>query len=368
MQRGVPALEYDRLVWVEQNYFRNETLVLANQVLVEYYLNLYLPQFWGSGDVASADGLRFLTPPKTIYSGSNPKYFGYKRGVTSYNLISDLLIGLNIQVLTGTLRDSIGLLELVLGQSTVVKPREIMTDTAGYSDMIFGLFALLGYKFSPRIADMGSSKLWRFEKDEDYGVLNDLSKNKLREELIIKYWDDMLRIAGSLKLGTINPTNLIRMLQRNGKPTMLGKAFVEFGRIFKTTHHLSLMDDKDHRRRLLTQLNMGESEHALKRAVFYWKRGQLYQTTREGQEDQLYALEVVANTIIIWNTIYMQKAIESMEKAGYVIDEKDKARLKPFRHENINIVGSYSFEDSEEVLNGKLRDLLPMDEKLFGKF
>ena len=112
---------------------------------------------------------------------------------------------------------------------------------------------------------------------------------------------------------------------------------------------------------------MGESEHALKRAIFYWKRGQLYQTTREGQEDQLYALEVVANTIIIWNTIYMQKAIESMEKAGYVIDEKDKARLKPFRHENINIVGSYSFEESEEVLNGKLRDLLPMDKKYFSK-
>lgn len=367
-QRGVPALEYDRLIWVEQNYFRNETLVLTNQVLIEYYCkSLYLPQSWGNGDVVSADGLRYLIPTKTIYSGANSNYFGRGRGLTSNNLISDLLIGLNINAVTGTLRDSMGLLELVLGQSTIIKPREVMTDTAGYSDIIFGLFALLGYKFSPRISDMGSSKLWRFDKNEDYGILNNLSKGKIKEELIIKYWDDMLRIAGSLTLGTINPTNLMKMLQRNGKPTMLGKALMEFGKIFKTTHHLKLMDDKDQRRRLLTQLNMGESAHSLKRDIFYWKKGQLYQTTREGQEDQLWALEVVANAIIIWNTIYMQKALECMERAGYVVEDKDKARLKPFIHEHINIIGNYSFEETEKIMKGILKDLLPMDEKLFGQ-
>lgn len=367
-QRGIPALEYDRLVWVEQNYFRNETLVLTNQVLVEYYRQvLYLSQFWGTGDVVSADGLRYLTPPKTIYSGANSNYFGRGRGLTSNNLISDLLIGLNINVVTGTLRDSMGLLELVLGQSTIIKPREVMTDTAGYSDMIFGLFALLGYKFSPRISDMGSSKLWRFDKDKNYGILNNLSKGKIKEDLILKYWDDMLRVAGSLSLGTINPTNLIQMLQRSGRPTMLGKALMEFGRIFKTTHHLTLMDDKDHRRRLLTQLNMGESAHSLKRDIFYWKKGQLYQTTREGQEDQLWALEVVANAIIIWNTIYMQKALEYMEQAGYIVEDNDKARLKPFIHDHINIIGNYSFEETERSQKGILRNLLPMNEQLFGK-
>ncbi|MBX4270039.1 transposase [Clostridium estertheticum] len=79
----------------------------------------------------------------------------------------------------------------------------------------------------------------------------------------------MLRVAGSLKLGTINPTNLIKMLQRGGKPTMLGRAMGEFGRIFKTTYELSFLDDKNYRRRILTQLNRGESENGLKRVVVY---------------------------------------------------------------------------------------------------
>jgi hypothetical protein len=78
-------------------------------------------------------------------------------------------------------------------------------------------------------------------------------------------------------------------------------------------------------------------------------------------------LEVVANAIIIWNTIYMQKALESMEHAGYIVEDNDKARLKPFIHDHINIIGNYSFEETERSQKGILRDLLPMKEQLFGK-
>ncbi len=38
-----------------------------------------------------------------------------------------------------------------------------MTDTAGYSDIIFGLFGLLGYQFSTRIADVGSTRFWNLD-------------------------------------------------------------------------------------------------------------------------------------------------------------------------------------------------------------
>jgi TnpA family transposase len=45
--------------------------------------------------VASADGLRFVVPVRTIHAGPNPKYFGPERGVTYYNLVSDQFTGLN---------------------------------------------------------------------------------------------------------------------------------------------------------------------------------------------------------------------------------------------------------------------------------
>lgn len=64
-------------------------------------------------------------------------------------------------LIPGTLRDSIFVLEGLLEQETGLNPTEIMTDTAGASDLFFGLFRLQGYQFSPRLADAGASVFWR---------------------------------------------------------------------------------------------------------------------------------------------------------------------------------------------------------------
>lgn len=361
VQPGIPALEYDRLTWVDQNYFRSETITQANAALVDFHSKIKLTQTWGGGEVASADGLRFVTPVKTINSGPNPKYFGTGRGVTYYNFTSDQFSGFHGIVIPGTIRDSLYLLEGILEQQTVLQPREVMTDTAGYSDIVFGLFGLLGYQFSPRLADIGDSKFWKFDPDADYGVLNTLSRGRIRKDIIIKHWDDMIRVAGSLKLGTVHPTQLIQTFQRGGKPTMLARAIGEFGRIYKTQYLLAYLDDENYRRRILTQLNRGESRHSLARAIFYGKRGELHQSYREGQEDQLGALGLVVNAIIIWNTRYMELALEAIKNSGKSIDEADIQRLSPLGYDHINIMGKYSFILPTEIEHGGLRKLLEVD-------
>ncbi|MFA9396852.1 MAG: Tn3 family transposase [Clostridiaceae bacterium] len=364
VQKGTPALEYDRLKWVEQNYLRVETLTKANAKLVGYNSNLKLAQTWGGGEVASADGLRFVTPVKTTTSRANSKYFGRGRGVTYYNFVSDQFTGFHGIVIPGTLRDSMYLIEGILEQQTTLKPKEIMTDTAGYSDIVFGLFGLLGYQFSPRIADIGKTTFWRLDTTADYGVLNKLAKGKIHKDLIGRYWDDMLRIAGSLKMGVVSPTELIQTLQRNGKPTMLGKSLGEFGRIYKTQYLLTYVDDKGYRRKILTQLNRGESRHNLARAVFYGKKGELHQAYREGQEDQLGALGLVVNAIIVWNTRYMELAIENLRKSYECVYIDDIKRLSPLGYEHINIMGKYSFKVSEEIRKGMLRSLLTLETEI----
>lgn len=362
VQLGIPALEYDRLTWVEQNYFRTETITQANNALVAYHSKLELAQILGSGEVASADGLRFVTPSKTTNSGPNPKYFGIGRGVTYYNYTSDQFTGLHGIVIPGTIRDSLYLLQLVLEQQTEIQPKEIMTDTAGYSDIVFGLFGLLGYQFSPRLADIGSSKFWRIDSSADYGVLNVLSKNKINKDLIIRYWDDFMRVAGSLMLGTVNPTQLIKALQHGGKPTMLGKAIGELGRIYKTKHNLTYIDDEAYRRKILTQLNRGESRHSLARALWYGKKGELHQNYREGQEEQLGALGLIVNAIVIWNTRYMGLALDAIRDKGNILEYEDRKRLSPLGHDHINIVGKYSFNLPETIVNGELRPLVNIEE------
>jgi hypothetical protein len=83
------------------------------------------------------------------------------------NLVSNQFTGLNAIVIPGTLRDSLYLLAVVLEQQTELNPTEIMTDTGAYTDVVFGLFWLLGFRFSPRIADIGGARYWRIGPSAD---------------------------------------------------------------------------------------------------------------------------------------------------------------------------------------------------------
>lgn len=132
VQPGNPALNLGRLAWVQQNYVRSDTILNANAKLVEEHSKLPIVQRWGGGEVASADGLRFVVPVCSIHTGSNSKYFNSQRGITYYTLTSDQFTMLHGIVVPGTLRDSLYILATLLGQRTSLEPKEIMSDTAGY--------------------------------------------------------------------------------------------------------------------------------------------------------------------------------------------------------------------------------------------
>ena len=360
----IPALKRDRLSWVDQNYVRDDTLTAANAILVAAQSRMALANLWGGGEVASADGIRFVVPVRTVHAGPNPKYFGVGRGVTWYNLISDQFSGLNDITVPGTLRDSLILLAVVLEQQTDLQPTQIMTDTGAYSDVVFGLFRLLGYRFSPRLADVGGTRFWRIDPQADYGLLNTISAHNLSLQKIVPHWDDILRLVGSLKLGLVPATGIMRTLQVGDRPTRLALAIAEFGRIDKTLHTLTYIDDKAKRRGTLTQLNRGEGRHSVARAVFHGKRGELRQHYREGQEDQLGALGLVLNMIVLWNSMYMEAALDQLRADGYTVKDEDVARLSPLLHEHINMLGRYSFSVPDAVAKGELRPLRdPEDEE-----
>jgi len=91
----VPALTLARLAWVQQNYIRAETLTKANARLVNAQMRIHLAEAFGGGEVASADGLRFVVPVRTLNAGPSSKYFNAERGITYYNFTSNQFTGLH---------------------------------------------------------------------------------------------------------------------------------------------------------------------------------------------------------------------------------------------------------------------------------
>jgi hypothetical protein len=90
------------------------------------------------------------------------------------------------------------------------------------SDIVFGLFMLLGYRFSPRLADLGETRFYRSSSSANYGPLNSIARHRINTDLIARNWDDLLRVAGSLKLGYVSAHDLMRTFQGSGRNSTLG--------------------------------------------------------------------------------------------------------------------------------------------------
>jgi TnpA family transposase len=190
-----------------------------------------------------------------------------------------------------------------------------------------------------------------------HGAMNGLARRRVNTQLIARNWDDMLRVAGSLARGTISASELIGSLLRSSGPSTLTRAIGELGRVAKTLYLLSYLDDETYRRRILTQLNSGESRHGVAQAIVHGQRGEVRQRYREGQKDQLGALGLVVNVVVLWNTLYMDAALAHLRCQYVETNPEDVARLSPLGHENINFLGRYSFALSESVARGELRPL-----------
>jgi TnpA family transposase len=272
---GIPALEASRISHVNQTYLRPETYALANPPLLARQGGIPLAQAWGGGLVAAVDGVRFVVPVPSVFARPNRKYFGPNRGVTWLNAINDQSAGLSAKVVSGTARDSLHLLGRPVQPGGGPRPEVVVADTASYSDLIFGLTQLLGMSYRPVLADLPDQRLWRVSPAADYGALNAAARGRIDLARVRQHWLDILRIVVSIYTGAVRAHDVVRMLQRDGHPTPLGDAIAHYGRIFKSLHMLTYLDDETYRRDLKGIRNLQEGRHDLARKIFHGKKGEL---------------------------------------------------------------------------------------------
>ncbi len=331
-------MTFDRLRSIQQNYVRPDTIAEASRWLIDAQAQLHIAQLWGGGELASADGLRFVVPPRALHGGFNRKYFGSGRGITFFNFMNDQFTGFHHIVIPGTLREALFILDGLLDQSNPLQPTEIMTDTNSYTDVVFGLFWLLGFQFSPRLADIKDQRFWRMDRHADYGDFNDISRHKISIKRVASDWDDMLRTAGSLKTGTVRASQLMRIFSTSSGSSSLTKSIQDVGRIAKTLYMLRYLRDESYRRRILTQTNHTEFRHKLARRLCYGNRGVLRQSYKKGQEEQLGALGLLLNLVVYWNTYYLNLALKELTEAHPQLDLDPVERITPLAYDHIRIL------------------------------
>jgi TnpA family transposase len=364
-KKGVPALERSRLSHVFQNYVRPETLAAANVPLLARQAGLELARAWGGGMVAAVDGMRFVVPVPAVFARPNRKYFGPKRGMTWLNAMSERGMGRGAKIVAGTVRDSLHMVDVIFGMDGGNLPEIVVSDTGSYSDLVFGLLELLGISYRPALADLPDQKGWRIRPEADYGPLNTFARGRIDLEKIRRNWDDILRVVASIYTGTVRAYDVVTMLQRDGHPTALGEAIASYGRIFKSLHILAYIDvDESYRRDIKSVRNLQEGRHDLARRICHGRKGELYHRYERGLENQLGALGLVLNCVVLWTSVYLDAAVQQLKAQGYPVREEDMARLSPFVRTHLSVHGTYSFvlPDMEPGTIRELRDPDATDE------
>lgn len=362
MAESCPGTTYAKLTWLQAWHIRDETYSAGLAELVNAQLRQPFAVYWGEGTTSSSDGQNFKAGSQGQSAGHVNLKYGFEPGVQFYTHISDQYAPFHTQVINATVRDATHVLDGLLYHESDLRIEEHYTDTTGFTDHVFALMHLLGFRFAPRIRDLADKRLYIDGDVKRYPTLAGLIGGRINVKHIRAHWDEILRLAASIKQGTVTASLMLRKLGSYPRQNGLAIALRELGRIERTLFTLDWMQNVTLRRRVQIGLNKGEAKNALARAVFLNRLGEIRDRSFENQRYRASGLNLIVAAIVLWNTVYLGQVIQALRDSGKDIDEQLLPHLSPLGWEHINLTGDYTWQQNRQVEQGKFRPLRMIDE------
>ena len=342
MSQSVDTLTAEALQDTSRWFLRDTTIKAANTILVDHHHGLPLSIIWGDGGRSSSDGQRFAVERDSLLGSVYPRYFGYyDRALQLYTHTSDQHSVYATQAISCAPREAGYVLGGILDNDTALPIREHTSDTHGFTEHLFGLCALLGIAFMPRLKDLPDQVLSRIDRDTDYGALQPLLRGRINVELILEQWDQLVRLAASLK-DRLTPAHVVmqRLANANTSDRLAG-ALTQLGRLMKTIHILRYIQEPPLRDAIQLQLNRGEFRHILAKSLFFANWGSFRSGDYEEVMNKASCLSLLSNAVLVWNTVHIARIVGQLRAAGHEVRDEDLARVSPLAHAHVIPNGSY---------------------------
>ncbi|WP_458413360.1 Tn3 family transposase [Schinkia sp. CFF1] len=356
MADATPGITYHQMANAAQWRLYDDALNRAQATLVNFQHKLALSSYWGDGSTSSSDGMRVQVGVSSLHAESNPHY-GTGKGATIYRFTSDQFSTFYTKVINTNARDAVHVIDGLLHHETELNIEEHYTDTAGYTDQVFGLSHLLGFRFAPRLRDLADAKLYTIQKPSEFPTLENLLRGRINTKMICENFDDVLRLAHSIREGKVSGSLIMGKLGSYARQNKLATALREMGRIEKTIFILDYISNEALRRRIQRGLNKGEAMNSLARALFFGKRGELRERGLQDQLQRASALNIIINAISVWNTVYLTEATKLLKEKGTLREDLLK-HISPLGWEHINFLGEYTFDMKKITSLDSLRPLI----------
>lgn len=339
-----------QMMLMVDRHLRSETYATATAVLVDAQQAHPFAAIWGDGHISSSDGQFFPAGGRGEASLDYNAKYGKRPGASIYGFLSNRFASFFSRMIQASESEAPYVLDGLLHNESSVEIHEHATDTAGATETTFSMFHAFGYRLIPRIRNLGNRRLFVIEPDPAYEPLDALIAGSVNMDVIEQHWDEILRLKASIGAGLVPPSVILKKLAASPRQNRLNQALREMGRIERSIFICDWLLDTKLRRRSHAILNKGESRHALARAIFLHQLGELRNRVAETMAYRASGLNLVVNAIILWNTVYLSRAVDYVRGHGIIIPDELLSQVAPLPWVHIALTGDYLWNEIDRPL------------------
>jgi TnpA family transposase len=332
-------LTYVRHRYISMPALREAITIVANGTLAARH-----PAIWGDGTNACAsDSKHFGAWDQNLTTQWHVRYGG--RGVMIYWHVERKSLCIHSQLKSPSSSEVASMIEGVLHHCTEMEVDRQYVDSHGQSTVGFAFCRLLGFQLLPRLKAIGSQRLSRPDtgQPDAYPNLQPVLTKPIDWELIRQQYDQTVKYATALRLGTAETEAILRRFTRNNVQHPTYKALSELGRAVKTIFLARYLHSLVLRREIHEGLNTIERWNGANDFVYFARRGEMTSNRREDHEISMLSLHLLQNCMVYVNTLMLQQVLAQPQWQGQ-LTATDLRALTPLTWEHVNPYGRFELD------------------------